>query len=97
MQISANYRKLVQMIASWKTGKGKTRFDRMYHNLFGLEIQWKHQNGHIYLQIGQNGRFSTFFDESQKSRRAKRARGPRENPFLEAAGDNFKANKSISI
>jgi hypothetical protein len=30
-----------------------------------------------------------FLDESQKSRRAKRARGPREKPFLGPAGGIF--------
>ena len=79
------------MNASWKTGKGKTRFDRRYPNLFGLEIQWKHQNGNIPLILNKNGRIS-------KNRGARSAPGGHERtPFLGAAGEHFKAKRAISI
>ena len=46
MQISANYCKLMP---PGKLAKGKHGLTGGIKNFFGLEIQWKHQNGHIYL------------------------------------------------
>ena len=84
----------MQISASWKTGKGKTRFDRRYQNLFWARnpmdaSEWPH-----LFENRPKRPIYNFLDESQKSRRAKRARGPREKPFLEAAGGNFKRNKN---
>ena len=81
------------MIASWKTRKGKTRFDRKYPNLFWARnpmeaSEWPH----LFENRPKRPIFN-FVDESQKSRRAKRARGPREKAVLGPAGGIFYEKK----
>ncbi len=80
-----------------KLEKGKHGLTGGIRISFGLQIQWKHQNGHIPLILSENGQCLTFWTNLKKSWRAKRAWGPRENLFFKPPGTISKAKKEISI
>ena len=81
-------------MASWKTGKGKTLFDRRYPNLFWARnpmeaSEWPHS-----FDLNSKRSIYNLLDESQKTAAREARPGTTREPFFAGRRGQFRTQKS---